>query len=91
MPKILKEAVISFRIPETYKQKLETELAENPIVGVDSVNKLCRKIVVDRANGKLNYDNEGDQMLDAEIKDLAPQEEEAAQEEPQGEAVGAAQ
>jgi hypothetical protein len=64
--KTLKEHVVAFRIPEAQAQQCEKMLADQPIVGVKSINQLFRKIGRDFLAGRLSYKNQDDSRIDSE-------------------------
>ncbi len=76
--KVIKDTVMSFRIPSEHAGQLDEELTQHPIVGVGSPNKFCRKLVLDYLSGKLAYSDAEDRDFDAVITPApAPGEEDA--------------
>ena len=57
--------IISFRLDgKDLVEKLNDALVATPIVGLNSDNKLCRKIVVDYLEGRLVYKIRSDRAID---------------------------
>jgi hypothetical protein len=52
-----REQVISFRISKDHAAAMERFFWDNAMAGVNSVNKLARKIALDFIEGRLRYDN----------------------------------
>lgn len=55
MPKETKESVIAFRVPPGKHADLSDALDKSSIPGVDSANKMARKVLLDFLGGKLVY------------------------------------
>ncbi len=62
--KVLKQRIVAFRVPEAQALQCEKMLAEQPIVGVKSINQLFRKFGRDFLAGRLCYKNEDDLRID---------------------------
>lgn len=53
---------IAFRLDVDNNDKLEKRLKEKSIIGINSVDKLARKLVIDALSGKLVYLNPADKF-----------------------------
>lgn len=60
MPKETKDQIVAFRVPSAKHQRLEDALETANVPGVDSANKMARKILLDYLDGKMVYLNPRD-------------------------------
>lgn len=51
----VRPVVVSFRITTKQHKVLEAMLDRNPIIGINSINQLARKILSDYTNGRMKH------------------------------------
>lgn len=67
--KKLKEHIVSFRIPKEQAAIVTKMLADQPILGVKSINQFFRKIGRDHLAGRLAYKNPEHATVDTDVLD----------------------
>lgn len=58
---------IAFRLDADSDDKLSEQFGETPVVGIDSVDKFARKLVIDVLKGKAVYLNPEDRMANPSL------------------------
>lgn len=60
----IRPIVISFRLTEAQVKQLQDIVANKPIVGLSSHNRLCRKVITDYLADRLTYKDKNDARID---------------------------